>query len=288
MQVFSEYVLKVSASLIRGLVIHLRLRDMEVLIQPTPERASELAARVVARLLKEKPNAVLGLATGRTPVQLYKELIRFHKNDGLDFSQVTTFNLDEYIGLQPDHPQSYRYFMEENFFKHINIKPENTHLPNGVAPNLREECRRYERSIREAGGIDLQVLGLGSNGHIGFNEPTGSLNSRTWIKILSQQTVKDNSDLFDNIEDVPNHCITMGVGSIMDASRCLVLAFGHRKAKAVANLIEGPITAMCPASALQMHKRTIVIVDENAAARLDYSDHYRWIDQHKLPWQRYD
>ena len=204
---------------------------MEILIKSTPEEASRHGAKVIAHLIREKPDAVLGLATGRTPVMLYKELIRLHKEDGLDFSEVTTFNL---------------------------------------------------------GGIDLQVLGLGSNGHIGFNEPTGSLNSRTWVKILSQQTVKDNSDLFDNPEEVPRHCLTMGVGTILDAKRCLVLAFGHKKAKAVVNLVEGPVTAMCPASALQMHPRTTVLIDENAAARLDNAEHYHWINQHKLDWQKYD
>jgi glucosamine-6-phosphate deaminase len=261
---------------------------MEILIKPSPENASEHGARMIAHLIREKPDAVLGLATGRTPVMLYKELIRLHREEDLDFSQVRTFNLDEYVGLQPDHVQSYRYFMEENLFRHINIKKENTHVPDGVAQSLRDECRDYEHRIVDAGGIDLQVLGLGSNGHIGFNEPTGSLSSRTWVKILSQQTVKDNSDLFDDPDEVPRHCLTMGVGSILDARRCIVLAFGHKKAKAVVNLVEGPVTAMCPASALQLHPRTTILIDENAAARLDNADHYHWIDQHKLSWQKYD
>ena len=261
---------------------------MEILIKPTPDAASKMAAKIIAKLIWQKPDAVLGLATGRTPVMLYKELIRMHHEEGLNFSKVKTFNLDEYVGLNPSHPQSYRSFMEEHFFRHINIKSENTHIPNGIAEDLRQECRDYEKRIKEAGGIDLQVLGLGSNGHIGFNEPTGSLNSRTWVKILSQQTVKDNSDLFEDESLVPRHCLTMGVGTILDASRCLVLAFGHRKAKAAVNLVEGPITAMCPASALQMHRRTIVVLDENAAARLDNVEHYHWIDEHKLPWQKYN
>jgi len=264
------------------------IRAMEVLIRPTPEAASVLGAKIVAEKVREQPDAVLGLATGRSPIRLYDELIRMHREEGLDFSRVTTFNLDEYVGLSPEHPQSYRFFMEERLFRHINIKPENTHLPNGVADDLREACRDYERRIEAAGGIDLQLLGLGSNGHIGFNEPTGSLNSRTWIKILSQQTIEDNAELFDDPDEVPRHCLTMGVGTIMEAERCLVLAFGHGKAKAVASVVEGGLTAMCPGSALQMHPRSMVLIDEDAAARLDHADHYRWIDRNKLPWQRYD
>jgi len=266
----------------------LELELMEVLIQDKPEQASHLAALVVARVVRENPQAILGLATGSTPLRLYQELVRMHQEEGLDFSGIRTFNLDEYVGLPAEDPRSYHFFMQEHLFKHINISPENTHLPDGCAPDLRKECRAYERKIREAGGIDLQVLGLGANGHIGFNEPTGSLTSRTWIKILSQQTIEDNSTHFPNGENVPRHCITMGIGSILEASRCLVLAFGHRKAQAVASMIEGPITAMCPASALQMHRRVIVTIDEDAAARLDYADHYRWVDQNKLTWQRYD
>ncbi len=260
---------------------------MEVIILESRDKAAELAAKVIAKQVREKPNTVLGLATGRTPLGAYRKLIEFHKQ-GLSFRDVTTFNLDEYIGLRPDHPQSYRYFMDEELFRHINIDPARTHVPPGTAENPRQACRDYETSIETAGGIDLQVLGLGSNGHIGFNEPTGSLNSRTWIKILSENTIRDNAELFNDPAEVPRYCITMGIGTIMDARRILVLAFGHRKAKAVAQMIEGPITSMCPATALQFHRRVIVIIDEEAAARLDHADHYRWVDHHKLPWQRYD
>lgn len=261
---------------------------MEVIVMENPEKASELAAKVIAKQIREKPTSILGLATGRTPLATYKELIRIHQQENLSFRDVTTFNLDEYIGLKPDHPQSYRYFMDHELFQHLDILPENTHLPQGYAEHPRQECLRYEEAIGKAGGIDLQLLGLGSNGHIGFNEPTGSLSSRTWVKILSENTIRDNSDLFDDLAEVPHYCITMGVGTIMEAERVLVLAFGHRKAKAVADMIEGPISSMCPASALQFHRRVIVIVDEAAAARLDNINHYKWIDQHKLPWQRYD
>ncbi|MCX6935564.1 MAG: glucosamine-6-phosphate deaminase, partial [Verrucomicrobia bacterium] len=158
---------------------------MEILIQPDGKTGCLLGARVIARKIREKPDCVLGLATGRTPLRLYGELVRMHREEKLDFCRVTTFNLDEYVGLAPSHPQSYRHFMEENFFSHVNIDSSRTHVPEGTATDLRQACRDYERAIRDAGGIDLQLLGLGNNGHIGFNEPTGSLNSRTWIKILS-------------------------------------------------------------------------------------------------------
>ena len=261
---------------------------MEIIIQHDVERASELAAKVMAKQLRDKPTSVLGFATGRTPLQMYRELIRLHREEGLSFAQASSFNLDEYIGLEPTHEQSYRYFMNTELFEHIDIDLERTRLPLGNAEHPRQECLNYEAAIRAAGGIDLQVLGLGSNGHIGFNEPTGSLNSRTWVKILSENTIKDNSVLFEDPEEVPRHCITMGVGTIMEADQILVLAFGHKKAKAVADMVEGAVTAMCPASALQFHRRVIVIIDDEAAARLDNADHYRWIDSHKLPWQRYD
>jgi len=260
---------------------------MEILLRPQAAEASYRAARVIARLVREKPACVLGLATGRTPVLLYRELARLHREENLDFSRVTTFNLDEYVGLPASHPQSYRWFMEEEFFRYINIDRKNTNLPDGCASDLRQECRDYEKRISAAGGIDLQVLGLGSNGHIGFNEPTGSLGSRTWVKILSQQTMKDNSELFENSADVPRHCITMGIGTIMEARHCLVMAFGPKKSHAVAAMIEGPITSMCPASVLQFHPRTTIVLDEPAAAGLSNLEHYRWIEQNKLDWQKY-
>ena len=263
------------------------MESMEILIRPDTLSGSQSAAQVVARLVREKPNCVLGLATGRTPVSLYRELIRLHREEGLDFSNVTTFNLDEYIGLPSTHPQSYRYFMETELFQHINIRPEKTHLPDGCASDPRQECRDYEKRIADAGGIDLQVLGLGSNGHVGFNEPTGSLGSRTWIKILSQNTIKDNSDLFQNPNEVPRHCITMGIGTLMESKHHLLLAFGPKKARALAAMIEGPVTSMCPASALQFHPRVTVVADEAAAAGLGHHEHYRWIEQHKLDWQKY-
>ncbi|HRI81098.1 MAG TPA: glucosamine-6-phosphate deaminase [Opitutaceae bacterium] len=260
---------------------------MEVLIRENADVGCVLGAKIIARVVREKPDAVLGLATGRTPLRLYQELIRLHREEGLDFSRVTTFNLDEYVGLPATHAQSYRYFMRENLFRHINIDQRRTHVPDGTAADLHNECRDYERRIADAGGIDIQLLGLGRNGHIGFNEPTGSLRSRTWIKILSEQTLRDNSEVFGSLEAMPKHAITMGIGTILDARRCLLLAFGPAKVRAVEHMIEGPLAAICPGSALQMHPRATIILDENSAAGLRYADHYRWIDRNKFEWQKH-
>ncbi len=254
---------------------------MEVIVCPTYEEASAAAARVVAETLNEKPNAVLGLATGSTPLGLYRELIRMHKEEGLDFSHVTTFNLDEYVGLSHDHPQSYYYFMWENLFKHINIPPENIHVPSGTANNYKAFCQWYEDRIEECGGIDLQVLGIGSDGHIAFNEPSSSLSSRTRLKTLTRQTIDDSARFFDRREDVPIYSITMGVGTIMEAERLLLLANGSGKADAVAAAIEGPVTSMITASALQLHPDSLFFLDEEAAGKLKMRDYYDWIQQNK-------
>src|SRR4051812_36643490 len=259
---------------------------MEVLIRDNAEVGCVLGAKIIASVVREKPNAVLGLATGRTPLRLYQELIRQHREEGLDFSRVTTFNLDEYVGLPASHDQSYRYFMRENLFRHINIDQKRTHVPDGTAADLHAECRAYEKKILDVGGIDIQLLGLGRNGHIGFNEPTGSLRSRTWGKILSEQTLRDNSAVFGSFEGMPKHALTMGIGTIMEARRILLLAFGPAKVRAVEHMVEGPLSAICPGSALQQHPRATVILDESSAAGLHYADHYRWIDSHKLDWQR--
>ena len=228
---------------------------MEVIIKNTYEEMSKAAAEAVADVLNTKPNAVLGLATGSTPLGLYKELVRMHKDEGLDFSQVTTFNLDEYVGLTKDHPQSYHYFMHENLFKHINIPPQNVYIPSGTTDNYAAFCTWYEQRIDECGGIDLQILGIGSDGHIAFNEPSSSLGSRTRIKTLARQTIEDNARFFDRIEDVPIYAITMGVGTILEARKIMLLANGENKAAAVAAAVEGPVTSMITASALQLHPR---------------------------------
>jgi len=260
---------------------------MEVIIQQNADLASVIAARIVGRLVREKPGAVLGLATGSTPLRLYRELVRMHREEGLDFSRVTTFNLDEYVGLSPDHPASYRVFMQENLFKHINIQASNVHIPDGTANDIPAHCIAYEEAIAAAGGIDLQVLGVGSDGHLGFNEPTSSLASRTRIKTLTEETRRDNSCFFASLNDVPRHCITMGMGTILDSRVCLLMAFGSAKANAVAKSVEGPITAMIPGSALQLHRHVHVLVDDAAAIGLEKVDYYRWVYANKPEWQSY-
>ena len=256
---------------------------MEIIIQPTQQAATEVAARIIARLLRDKPNAVLGLATGSTPLSLYQTLISMN----LDWSRVTTFNLDEYIGLPREHPQTYHSFMWENLFQHVNIAKENVHIPDGNAADIPKTCQEYEDQIRAAGGIDLQVLGIGTDGHIGFNEPTSSLASRTRIKTLTQQTCKDNARFFGSEKDVPHHVITMGIGTIMEARQNLLLAFGPNKARAIAEAVEGPVTSLNPASVLQMHPTVKVCLDEPAASELKRADYYRWVYESKPTWQTF-
>jgi len=241
---------------------------MLVIVKETYDDMSKEAAKVVADRLRKKPNLVLGLATGSTPLGLYKELIRMHKEEGLDFSKVTTFNLDEYIGLPPSHDQSYHCFMHENLFKHINIDARFVHVPHGMADDIDAFCVWYEEEMKKAGGIDLQILGIGANGHIAFNEPGSSLGSRTRIKTLTKKTIDDNARFFAKKEEVPRFAITMGIGTIMDAKEVILLASKASKAEAVKAAVEGPITAMVPASMLQMHRKAIVIIDKDAGSKL--------------------
>lgn len=254
---------------------------MHVIISKTYEELSKQAAQLVADELNTKPDMVLGLATGSSPLGLYQELVRMHKEDGLDFSQVTTFNLDEYVGLPTNHEQSYHYFMHENLFKHINIPRENIHIPSGTTKNYRAFCQWYEKRIKDAGGIDLQLLGIGSDGHIAFNEPTSSFASRTRLKTLAQQTIEDNARFFDRIEDVPIYAITMGVGTILEARKLVLVANGENKADAVVKMIEGPVTSMITASALQQHADAHVFIDDAAAASLEMREYYEWVQAKK-------
>ncbi len=256
---------------------------MQVIIAADYEDMSDRAAAIVIEAVRRKPDIVLGLATGSTPEGLYARLVAAHQEDGLDFSRVVTFNLDEYVDLPPDHPQSYRYFMNEKLFDHVNIDKANTHVPNGMAECLSDECARYEQMLLDAGGIDLQVLGIGRDGHIAFNEPGTALHSPTHIAALTPETIEDNSRFFDNSEDVPRFAITMGVGSITHARRCLLLTSGESKAPAARAAIEGPVTSMVTGSALQMHSSTVAIVDAAAAAKLDRIDYYRWQQEN---WDR--
>lgn len=241
---------------------------MLVIIKKDFDEMSKAGADMIADLIRRKPNCVIGFATGGTPLGLYKELIRMHKEEGLDFSKVTTFNLDEYVGLPPEHSQSYHYFMWENLFKHINVDPRYVHIPQGMAKDIEEFCDWYEERIKYYGGIDLQILGIGANGHIAFNEPGSSLGSRTRIKTLKQETRWDNKRFFESHEEVPQFAITMGVGTIMDAKALLLLASGKGKAEAIRATVEGPITALYPATIVQMHRKAFIICDEGAASKL--------------------
>jgi glucosamine-6-phosphate deaminase len=259
---------------------------MEVILHPDALTASCRAAQLIAHHIRNKPDTVLGLATGSTPLRVYEELIRMHREEGLSFAQVTTFNLDEYIGLPADHPQSYHATMQEHFFRHVDLPSGQTHLPDGMAEDVPGECEAYEQRIRNAGGLDLQILGIGTDGHIGFNEPISSLASRTRIKTLTARTRRDNARFFARPEDVPHHVITMGIGTILESRAVLLLAFGEEKAQAVAGTIEGPLTASLPASALQMHPRVHIFLDEPAASGLQRKDYYRWVYTHKPDWQR--
>jgi glucosamine-6-phosphate deaminase len=256
---------------------------MEIVIQPSAAEANKVAARVFARAIRQKSGTVLGMATGSTPLALYRELIALK----LDWRKVTTFNLDEYVGLAREHSQSYHFFMWENLFRHLNIAKKNVHIPDGLAKDIPKFCGKYEKQIRAAGGIDLQLLGIGTDGHIGFNEQTSSLASRTRIKTLTPQTRKDNARFFGSEEKVPHHVITMGIGTILEARHCVLLAFGKNKARAVAEAVEGPITSMNPASALQLHPKVTVFLDEDSASGLKLTDYYHWVYDHKPEWQKF-
>jgi glucosamine-6-phosphate deaminase len=260
---------------------------MEVIIRPDADLAARLVAQLIRAELAARPDLVLGLATGRTMERVYGLLADMHQSGGLDFSRCRTFNLDEYVGLAADDPHSYRHYMDRHLFNRVNIDRRNTNLPNGLAEDLDAECRAYEASIQRAGGIDVQLLGIGRSGHIGFNEPLSALQSRTRVKALTRATIEQNAAFFGHAEFVPGRAVTMGVGTIMDARRVLLLATGADKAAIVAAAVEGPITAMISATALQLHPRCTVIVDELAAAELKGADYYRWIFESEPEWEPY-
>ena len=250
---------------------------MQIIILQNQEQITGLATGFIVELLDNKPSAVLGLATGSTPLRLYGRLTELNQKQRISFKNVTTFNLDEYLGIPADHSLSYRCFMNKHLFKHIDIPLENTHLPNSMTDNPKQESIDYERLIAETGGIDLQLLGIGANGHIGFNEPSSSLASRTRVKTLTQSTLQANSRFFNAGETQPRLAITMGIGTIMEAKQILLLAYGEDKADAIKASIEGPITAMCPASILQMHPEVTFILDEAAARKLDNINYYKQV-----------
>lgn len=258
---------------------------MEVVILNGSKQIARLAADAVEDLLRRKPDAVLGLATGSSPLPVYDELAARHERDGLDFSRASGFALDEYVGLAPGHPESYREVVRREFTNRVNIAPENVHGPDGAAADIPAACRAYEEAIAAAGGVDLQILGVGTDGHIAFNEPGSSFASRTRIKSLIEQTRRDNARFFSSLADVPHHVLTQGLATIMDARHVILLATGAQKAQAVRDFVEGPVSAICPASILQFHPHTTVLLDEAAASALKLADFYRHTYDNKPSWQ---
>ncbi|WP_125131326.1 glucosamine-6-phosphate deaminase [Microbacterium sp. 10M-3C3] len=255
----------------------------EVVIVPTADAAGALVAAEIARLVRARPDAVLGLATGSTPLPVYAALRE--ALTGVDVSHVRGFALDEYVGLDPRHPQSYRSVIRREVVEPLGLDPDRIHVPDGRLDGIEGAGDAYERAIAAAGGVDLQLLGIGSDGHIGFNEPGSSFASRTRVKTLTRQTRADNARFFDAPDDVPRHCITQGLGTILDARHLVLLAFGAGKAAAVAGAVEGAVTASLPASAIQLHPHVTVVVDEAAAAELRYADYYRETWDAKPAWQ---
>ncbi|MFT4926322.1 MAG: glucosamine-6-phosphate deaminase [Phenylobacterium sp.] len=262
---------------------------MQVIIFDEAQQVAAHAAQWVSELLQKNSKPVLGLATGSTPIALYKNLVGMHNDQQLSFKNATSFNLDEYHNIDPNNAQSYRSFMNTHLFDSVDIDLANTHLPTCSGDeNPRDQGLKYEQAIKDAGGIDLQILGLGANGHIGFNEPTSSLVSKTRIKTLTEQTIKDNSRLFSKDEHQPDMAMTMGIGTIMNSRYVLLMATGENKAAAVNDMITGPLSAMCPASALQMHENAIIILDKAAASQLADKSYYQWADkQNSLVNKRY-
>jgi|LSQX01.1.fsa_nt_gb glucosamine-6-phosphate deaminase len=254
---------------------------MRVIIKKDYKEISQEASRIIKNLVNKKPDTTLGLATGSTPLELYKELVRLNKDKELSFCNVKTFNLDEYYGINSSHPQSYRYYMKTNLFDHIDINQNNTFIPKGDL-NIKEVaqyCQLYEKTIIEAGGIDLQILGIGGDGHIAFNEPGSSFKSRTRLVALDKQTIQDNSRFFTDIKEVPRFAISMGIGTILEAKEILFLATGKNKAEIVAKALEGPITSMVPASVLQLHPKITILIDHQAASCLKRYSHYQFIQE---------
>lgn len=246
---------------------------MRIIVCENYEEVSKKAAQMILSQVTLKPNSVLGLATGSTPMGMYENLVELNKSGDIDFSEVRTFNLDEYYNLPKNNDQSYHYFMHKNLFNHINIKPSNIHIPNGMADDINSECERYDSLIKESGGVDIQVLGIGNNAHIGFNEPTINFEKGTHLVELEDSTIKANSRFFDNIEDVPKKAITMGVGSIFKSKKIMLIATGENKAEAIYNTVYGKVVPEVPASILQFHNDIVLILDKDAAKLLKEEDY---------------
>ena len=258
---------------------------MEVVIADEYTLA-ELAADAIEELLRTEATPVIGLATGSSPLRIYDELTTRHKNEGLSFARAQAFMLDEYVGIADDHPQRYRNVIDAEIATRVDFAEGAVHGPEGSADDLAAASADYERKIAEAGGIDLQILGIGSDGHIAFNEPGSSLASRTRVKSLTHQTRLDNARFFDgDVEQVPKLCLTQGLGTIMEAKHIVLVATGGNKAEAVHQMVEGPVSAMWPATVLQMHPHVTVMLDDAAASRLQLGDYYRHAYENKPEWQ---
>jgi glucosamine-6-phosphate deaminase len=255
----------------------------EVVIVADAAAAGAIVADEIARLVRANPGAVLGLATGSTPVPVYEALPS--RLAGVDLSRVRGFALDEYVGLDPSHPESYRSVITREVVEPLGLDPARVHVPDGSLEGIEHAGEFYERALAEAGGVDLQLLGIGTDGHIGFNEPGSSFASLTRVKTLTQQTREDNARFFDRVDDVPRHCITQGLGTILRARHLVLLAFGEGKAAAVAGALEGPVTASLPGSAVQLHPHATVVVDEAAASALRFAEYYRYAFANKPAWQ---
>ena len=262
---------------------------MEIIICPDAQTVGVVAAAKVARIAAEAgPSVVLGVATGSSPLGLYEALAERVKAGTLDLSDAQAFALDEYVGLPAGHPESYAEVIRRTVTEPLGLDPARVHVPDGTVADLATAGERYEAAIAAAGGVDVQILGVGANGHIGFNEPSSSLASRTRVKTLTARTRADNARFFDTPEQVPTHCVTQGIGTVMDARHLVLVATGEAKADAVAGLAEGPVTTMCPASVLQLHRFATVVCDEAAAAKLSQADYYKDIYANLPAWQRLD
>jgi glucosamine-6-phosphate deaminase len=259
---------------------------VEVVITPTADDAARVVADVVIRAVTENPAAVLGLATGSSPLGAYRLLADAHRAGRVHFAAVRAVLLDEYVGLPPDHPQAYRTVIRRDFSDHVDLAPDRLHGPAVWADDLADACARYEQLLAEFGGVDLQLLGIGTDGHLGFNEPGSSLRSRTRVKTLTTATRADNARFFAAPDEVPRHVVTQGLGTITDARHALLIATGAHKAEPVARAVEGPLTAMCPASVLQLHRHATVVLDEAAAAGLRLAPYYREAFAGKPSWQQ--
>ncbi|MFB0564393.1 MAG: glucosamine-6-phosphate deaminase [Candidatus Aminicenantaceae bacterium] len=254
---------------------------MEIIIKQDYDQICEEAVKIIYQAWKRKNNLVLGLPTGKTPLEMYKKLIELNEKGIMDFSQIATFSLDEYLGLKEDHPLSFASYMEKNFFQHVNVKKENIFRLDGTPENIEDHCRAYEEKIKNLGGIDIQILGIGRNGHIGFNEPSSSLSSRTRVKTLTLETIKANSVLFKNNNEIPRYCLTMGIGTIMESKMIILLASGREKSEAVSRCVEGPVTSSIPASILQLHSQAKIIIDQEASSLLRNKEYYQWVYKNK-------